>query len=50
LEEAKKQAQGDENVMEGFALLEGQVDEAKKERNAMTCQLEEKDEDIIKLK
>ena len=36
--------------MEVLTLLEGQVDEVEKERNAMICQLEENDEDITKLK
>ena len=50
LEEARKQAQGAEKVMETFAFIEGQVDEAENERNTMICQLEEKDEEIFKLK
>ena len=49
-EEAKKQAQGVEKVMEFFVLLEGKFDEAEKEIKAMICQLEEKDEYIFKLK
>ena len=36
--------------MEALALIEGQVDEAEKERNTMTCQLEENDEEVFKLK
>jgi len=50
LEEARKQAQGAEKVMEALAFIEGQVDEVEKERNTMTFQLEEKDDDIIKLR
>jgi len=37
-------------VMEDLVHLEGQVDEAEKERNVTACLLEEKDEDITKLK
>ena len=36
--------------METLAFIEGQVDEAKNERNTMICQLDEKDEEILKLK
>ena len=36
--------------METLAFIEGQVDEAEKERNTMIYQLEEKDEEIFKLK
>ena len=36
--------------METFAFIEGEVDEAKNERNNMICQLEERDEGIFKLK
>jgi len=36
--------------MEDFTFIEGQVDEAEKERNTMIYQLEEKDDDITKLK
>lgn len=36
LEEARKQAQGDEKKMEALAFIEGQVDEVEKERNTMT--------------
>ena len=36
--------------MEVLALLEGQVDEAENKRNIMTCQLEENNEYISKLK
>ena len=50
LEEARKQAQGSEKVMEALTFIEGQVDEAEKERNTMIYQLEEKDDDITKLK
>ena len=50
LEEARKQAQGAKKVMETLALIEGQVNEVEKERNIMICQLEEKDEQIFKLK
>jgi len=50
LEEAIKQAQGAEKVMEALEFIEGQVDEAKKERNTMMCQLEEKDDYITKLR
>ena len=49
LEEARIQAQGVEKVMESLEFIEGQVDEAEKERNTMICQLEEKDEEIFKL-
>jgi len=49
LEEARKQAQEDEKVLEGLTFIKGQVDEAKNERNTMICQLEEKDDDITKL-
>lgn len=31
-------------------VIEGQVDEARKERNTMICQLKAKDEEIFKLK
>ena len=37
-------------MMETLAFIEGQVNEAEKERNAMICQLDEKDEEILKLK
>lgn len=47
MEEAKKQAQGAEIVMEGLALLEGQVDEEKMEINSIACKLEEKDDGTI---
>ena len=50
LEEARKQAQGAEKLMETLAFIEGQVDEAEKERHTKICQLEEKDEEIFKLK
>lgn len=50
LEETKKKAQGAEKVTEALALIEGQVDDEKKERNTITSQLEEKDEEIFKLK
>lgn len=50
LEEARKQAEGAEKVMEALAFVEGQVDESEKERNTMMCQLEEKDDDINKLR
>jgi len=50
LEEARKQAQGAEKVMETLAFIEGQVDEAEKERNTMICKLEENDEEIFKMK
>ena len=50
LEEAKKQAQGAEKVMEVLTVLKGQVDEAEKERNSMVCQLDERKEEIFKLK
>ena len=46
LEEARKQAQGAEKVMEALKFIEGQVDEAEKERNTMICQLEETDDDF----
>ena len=36
--------------METLAFIEGQVNEAEKERNTMICQLEEKDEEILKLR
>ena len=36
--------------MEALTSIEGQVDEAEKERNTMICQLEEKDDAITKLK
>jgi len=37
--------------MDVLTLIEGQVDEPKKEINTMTCQLEEKDDDNqIKIK
>ena len=36
--------------MEALTFIEGQVDEAEKERNTMTCQLEEKDDDITNLR
>lgn len=36
--------------MEALAFIEGQVDQIEKERNTMTFQLEEKDDDIIKLR
>ena len=35
--------------METLAFIEGQVNEAEKERTTMICQLEEKDEEILKL-
>ena len=50
LEESRKQAQGAKKVMGSLAFIKGQVDEAEKERNTMICQLEEKDEEIFKLK
>ena len=50
LEEARKQAQGAKRVMETLAFIEGQVNEVEKERNTMICQLDEKDEEILKLK
>ena len=50
LEEERKQAQGAEKVMEALTFIEGQVDEAENERNTMICQLEEKGDDITKLK
>jgi len=50
LEEARKQAQGVEKMMEDLLFIEGQVDEAEKERNTMICQLEEKDDGITKLR
>ena len=50
LEEARKQAQGVEKVMETLAFTEGQVNEAENERNNMICQLDENDEEILKLK
>jgi len=50
VEEARKQAQGSEKVMEALAFVEGQVDEAENERNTMMCQLEEKYNDITKLR
>jgi len=50
LEEARKQAQGVEKVMEALTVIEGHVDEAEKDRNTMICQLEEKDDDITKLR
>ena len=50
LEEARKQAQGAKKVMETLAFIEGQVNETEKERNAMICQLDKKDEEILKLK
>lgn len=50
LEEAKKQVQGAKKVMEVLALLEKQVGEDKKDRNTITYQLEEKDEEILRLK
>ena len=49
LEEARKQAQGAEKVMKTLTFIEGQVDEAEKERNTMIFQLEGKDDDITKL-
>ena len=45
LEESRKQAQGAEKVMETLAFIEGQVNEAEKERNTMIFQVEEKDEE-----
>ena len=33
-----------------LAFIEGQVDEVEKERNTMICQLEEKDDDITKVR
>jgi len=36
--------------MEALTFIEGQVDEVEKERNTMIYQLEEKDDDITKLK
>ena len=50
LEEARKQAQEAEKVMETLASIEGQVNEAEKERNTMICQLEENNEEIFKPK
>lgn len=48
LEEAMKQAQGAKKLMEALAFIEGQVDEAKKERNTMMWKLEEKGDEITK--
>ena len=50
LEEERKQAQGVEKVMETLEFIEWQINEEEKERNTMICQLEEKDEEILKLK
>ena len=36
--------------MEALEVIEGQVDEAGKERNTMICQLKAKDEEIFKFK
>ena len=44
LEEARKKVQGAKKLMETLAFIEGEVDEAEKERNTMICQLEDKDE------
>jgi len=49
LEEARKQAQGTEKIMESLVII-GHVDEAKKEKNTMICQIKAKDEEILKLK
>ena len=40
LEKAEKQATWAKRVMEALVLLEGQIDEAEKERNSMIIQLE----------
>jgi len=37
-------------VTKVLAFIEGQVDEVEKERNTMICQLEEKDDDITKVR
>jgi len=50
LEEERKQAQGAEKATEALAFIEEQDDKIEKERNIMTCQLQEKDDDIIKLR
>ena len=50
LQEARKLAQGDDKTMEALAIIEEQVAKEEKERNTMTCQLEEKDDDIINLR
>ena len=50
LEEARKQEEGTQKVMETLAFIEGQVNEAEKEKNTMICQLDEKNEEILKLK
>ena len=36
--------------MEALEVIEGQVDEARKERNTMICQIIAKDEEIFKMK
>jgi len=33
-----------------LAFIEGKIDKIEKERNMMTCQLEQKDDDIVKLR
>ena len=49
LDEATKQAHGAEKTMEALVIIEGQVDEAEKERSTMICQVKAKDEEIFKL-